>query len=406
MKFRFLALALFSLLAFELPAQAQGTQVRPTCADRAWSTNDLGRPFILAPDGTLCVNASVSASISGFAPAATGTPISVTTSDSTGTLPAGTVVSVFNVGTTNVAYCKLGATSTTSDIPIQPGSWFAYTVGAATQLTCKTSTSTTTVNMIGGSGLPTGAGGGGSGGGGGAVTIASGAVASGGYSSGAFASGSFASGSMAAGSHAAGAGVDGWDLTQGAIADAAATQGSTGSVSAKLRTVTSQLNTGNTSLASIAANTTGATQVSTTASSSTVAPIGVSNYADKVVISMGDPCQTGVKVPTSDASQTASTRYVTATAAKKTYICEIFIFANAAEVVSVVEGTGSTCGTGTKALYGNATVANGISLSANGGFARGNGGSMVQASPTANTDICILQSGSSRINISLVTVQQ
>lgn len=36
--------------------------------------------------------------------------------------------------------------------------------------------------------------------------------------------------------------ADGADVTQGAIADAAATQGSTGTISAKLRTVTSQLN--------------------------------------------------------------------------------------------------------------------------------------------------------------------
>ena len=116
----------------------------------------------------LPVNASVS--VSGFAPATTGTPISVTTGGVTGTLPAGTVVAAFNVGTTNTAYCKLGASATTSDIAIPPQSWFAYTVGAATQLTCITSTSTTTVNMVGGSGLPTGAGGGGGGGSGGTVT--------------------------------------------------------------------------------------------------------------------------------------------------------------------------------------------------------------------------------------------
>lgn len=46
-----------------------------------------------------------------------------------------------------------------------------------------------------------------------------------------------ASGGIAAGSLAAGAGVDGWDLTQGAIADAAVTAGATGSVSAKLRSI-------------------------------------------------------------------------------------------------------------------------------------------------------------------------
>src|SRR6185437_107627 len=115
----------------------------------------------------LPVDATVSASITGFEPASTGTPISVTTGGVTGSLPAGTVVIVSNVGTTNGAYCKLGASATTADQLIPPNSWFAFTVGAATQLTCITSTSTTTVNMVGGSGLPTGSGGGGGSSGGG-----------------------------------------------------------------------------------------------------------------------------------------------------------------------------------------------------------------------------------------------
>lgn len=103
--------------------------------------------------------------IAGFTPATTGTPISVTTGGVSGTLPAGITVIASNVGSTNIAYCKLGASATTSDQAIQPGSWFAFTPGSATQLTCITSTSTTTVNMVGGSGLPTGSGGGGGGGG-------------------------------------------------------------------------------------------------------------------------------------------------------------------------------------------------------------------------------------------------
>lgn len=51
-----------------------------------------------------------------------------------------------------------------------------------------------------------------------------------------------ASGSFAAGALSAGAGVDGWDLTQGTTTDSAATSGSTGTASAKLRLMTTQLN--------------------------------------------------------------------------------------------------------------------------------------------------------------------
>lgn len=162
--------------------------------------------------GNLPVTGTFSATLGGFAPTTTGTPINVTTGGDTGTLPAGVVVAVFNVGTTNTAYCKLGASATTSDVAIPPASWFAFTVGAATQLTCITASSSTTVNMVGGSGLPTGAGGGG-GGGGGPVTVA-----------------------------------DGADAAEGAIADAAATAGSTGTISAKLRLMTTQLDNINTNV--------------------------------------------------------------------------------------------------------------------------------------------------------------
>ena len=63
----------------------------------------------------------------------------------------------------------------------------------------------------------------------GAVTLASGAVAAGAYSSGAFAAGALASGSLAVG-----AGTDGWDVTEGAKADAAC-GGSTSSCTVEAR---------------------------------------------------------------------------------------------------------------------------------------------------------------------------
>ena len=177
----------------------------------------------------LPVTGTFSSTISGgFTDAAIGTPIAVTTGGVTGTLPAGAAVVATNVGTTNGAYCHLGGTATTSDQYLSPnGGWFAYQVGVATQLTCITSASTTTVNMVGGSGLPTGTGGGG-GGSGGAVTIASGGVASGAYASGsiasgAVASGAYASGAFASGAAASGSWADGAIVTLGTKADTACT---------------------------------------------------------------------------------------------------------------------------------------------------------------------------------------
>jgi hypothetical protein len=115
------------------------------------------------PSGTpVPVSGTFSATIGGFDPTAVGTPITATTGGATGTLPSGAVVVATNVGSTNGAFCALGASSSTSWQYIAPGGgWFAFTVGAATQLTCLTSASTTTINMVGGAGLATGVSGGG-----------------------------------------------------------------------------------------------------------------------------------------------------------------------------------------------------------------------------------------------------
>ncbi len=180
MKLRFIllsaALALFSAHSAIHAQVAPGVATVVANCGTPPSTYSAGtnRALLQNTAGNACTAASVSASITGFEPATTGTAISVTTGGNTGTLPAGTVVVASNIGTTNNAYCKLGASATVADQLIAPNSWFAFTVGAATQLTCITASSTTTINMVGGSGLPTGAGGGGGGSGSNAAASATG----------------------------------------------------------------------------------------------------------------------------------------------------------------------------------------------------------------------------------------
>lgn len=376
--------ALALLIFAALPAAAQGGYgnttgyVISTCASPplafvpSTSTQAFPGPFTIDTSGRLCVNASVTASIAGFPGSAqsTGTPIAVTTGGVTGTLPAGAEVVASNVGGTNTAYCKLGASATTSDQPIPPNSWFGFTVGTATQLTCITSASTTTVNMVGGSGLPTGAGGGGGGGGGGAITIASGAVASGAYS---------------AGSLAAGAGVDGWNLTEGAKGDVAWTSGS-GSIVAILKAIA-------TSGASTATNTGAAIP-----SQATSIPIGgVTN----------DPCQYQTKVPFTLASSSGTTQIVAPSGSTQVYICSFSLIAGATAVVNVVGGTGASCTTGTPvAMFGSTTAASGASLAANGGLTFGNGGASVMRTTTAGHGVCVIQSGTTALAGGGTYVQQ
>lgn len=83
-----------------------------------------------------------------------------------------------------------------------------------------------------------------------AFLFLSGAVASGAFSSGAIASGAVASGAYASGAFASGSIASGAMVDLGAVADAAATAGSTGTLSAKLRLMTTQLATINTTLGS------------------------------------------------------------------------------------------------------------------------------------------------------------
>lgn len=200
----------------------------------------------------LPVTGSFSATTTGFHEESVQTPITATTGGvSSAAFTAGKVVVVTNAGTTNIAYCQLGASATTSGQPIAPnGGWFAFTSTSETLVTCATSTSTTTVNFAVGTGLPTGTGGGGgSSGGGGAITAASGSYASGALSSGSIASGAVASGAIASGALAVGSGADGWDVSTGITTATAASVGGTGSVNAKLRLMTSQLDAISTAVA-------------------------------------------------------------------------------------------------------------------------------------------------------------
>ena len=153
-------------------------------AAHAQQTNYLGTVFIADPttlthqlkvnsDGSINVDGTFSSTLGGFTPGARGTPLTVTTSDSSGTLPVGAVVVVSNVGT-NPMYCNvLDVAATTADQPVTSGGgWFAFTIpSGSTALHCIATGGSTTANMLGGTGLPTGTGGGSGSGSGGNVNL-------------------------------------------------------------------------------------------------------------------------------------------------------------------------------------------------------------------------------------------
>lgn len=342
MKWVFLGLA----LVWSASAAAQPKQVVATCGGVTVAQTGDTINGTANPVGQECVNASVSASITGFSPATTGTPIAVTTGGVSGTLPAGTVVVVSNVGATNGAYCKLGASATTSDQLIPPNSWFAFTVGAATQLTCITSTSTTTVNMVGGAGLPTGSGGGGGASSSGAVTIA-----------------------------------DGASVTLGAKADAKSTATDTtpitimsalkqisASVQAMVTSLAGSLTVNLPTGASTSANqtsqitqeTASAAALGTTADSVCGTATGTCTlealfkFLNNAATSAIPTTQSGVatalitcdKSITYDASTNGSTQLVALASGQKTYVCGYSILAAGTVNVELDYGTGTACATG------------------------------------------------------------
>lgn len=120
--------------------------------------------------------------------------------------------------------------------------------------------------------------------------------------------------------------------------------------------------------------------------------------------SSADPCLSVAKTSLA-ISQATSTQLITGTSAKKTYICSMMVIAGAAENIALTAGTGSVCATGASALIGSTTVANGLILAANAGFSSGTGSATI-ASGTVNADnICLIQTGTTRISGVLTYVQ-
>jgi hypothetical protein len=166
-------LAIAAAPFFPQHAEAQGGVAGPTAY--LYCETVVGPPAQFAPCNTgnpLPISGAITASLGGFTPSASGargTPVAVTTSDSSGTLPTGVVVVVSNVGA-NPMYCNVnGIAATTSDQYISSsGGWFAFTIPSGiTTLHCIATGGSTTADTLGGAGLATGTGGGGGAGSGG-----------------------------------------------------------------------------------------------------------------------------------------------------------------------------------------------------------------------------------------------
>lgn len=107
-----------------------------------------------------------------------------------------------------------------------------------------------------------------------------------------------------------------------------------------------------------------------------------------------DPCA-GAKISI-PVSQSASTQIYNGMPGTW-HVCGIFIVSTTAQSISLVSGTGSTCGTATIAILGSTTAANGMPPAANGGWTYGNGQGTVGQDTVIGNNLCLLQSGSGLI---------
>lgn len=97
-------------------------------------------------------------------------------------------------------------------------------------------------------------------------------------------------------------------------------------------------------------------------------------------------------------SLTANTQIITGAASKQTYVCSINLVVGAADNVALVEGTGTTCATGTAGMAGGATAATGWNFAANGGLASGTGVGAIMRTATAADNTCLLVSGTAQVS--------
>jgi hypothetical protein len=172
-------------------------------------------------------------------------------------------------------------------------------------------------------------------------------------------------------------------------------------------TVTANAGTGSFTVAQATAANLQATVTGTVTANAGTGTMSVNQAQVGGTAVVADPCRANTKSYVS-ISQTGNTQLVTGTSGKKIYICSIHVVTVTAQDVALVEGTGSTCGSGTAGVqgFGGSTAATGWNFAANGGIAYGNGGYSLGAEGTATDNLCLFNSGSGQVSGGLSYVVQ
>lgn len=373
------------------------------------------------------VSGTFSATLTGFTPGGTFATLTATNASASVALPAGLTVAIQNTGTTTVS-CTLGvgsATAAASQIQVPAGSTVFVTPGSNNFGACidQTGSVSNLVVLAGGSGLGTGFGGG-SGGGGGSSAITTwaggtlGAMANYGTSPGAVLVPGFNAFitntvpiSAAALPLPAGAATSGLQSTTntnlGAPGDTVcATDTGSCSVNALFQRALQTLTLINTGVG--APIPTGTNPIGTVIINQTTP--GTTNgvtQTDGTNTALVDPCQSGAKTYTSINVVTATNTIITGVAAKKKYICGMFLYPAGTDNIAIFQATtGTACATSLVGVIGGTTTGTGIIATAQAGFVLPTTGYAHAATTVNQTDLCIVTSAAVQLSGVVVTVDR
>jgi hypothetical protein len=207
----------------------------------------------------------------------------------------------------------------------------------------------------------------------------------------------------------------------GKAEDAAHTTGDVGIMSLAVRRDTAAVGSGTDGdYSTLNVNASGRLYTSTTIDAAL--PAGTNNIGDVDILSfpdnepfnqaqiggisvVGGACQTEQPLYVA-ISQTAGSQLITGTSSERIYICSLQIVTATAQNIALVDGTGTTCGTGPTGLLGGSTAATGWNFAVNGGIVLPNDPYGWAKTSTDADNVCLLQSGSGQVSGSISYVSR
>jgi hypothetical protein len=370
-------------LLFGVPAGAQtyqdsgGTYVRGVVPIRP----GVGPLFTSSNPGV--VTGSFNSTVGGFQPTPAYAQLAVGPTSSRVPLPSGTVVIIYNTGA-NPAYVTIGNSSVTATVGndvIPVGGWMAFTVNPNSFLAAIETAGTTSLNISGGAGLPTGAGGGGGGGGGGGSNASV-------ESTGSPAPGSATyNGMLIGGGNMVGASGSAWGSAPTGL----------NVLGVNANVLSSALPTGAATAANQEVTAAGASATSAQAVQGVTGGVPMPTNSANTGGSLTSIIQAGASLPI-NLSTATTTQLVAAVSGKAIYVTAWDVIAAGTTNFTFEYGTGTNCVAGTTALTGP------YGLVAQFGAAKGSGLGPVLVVPAGNA-LCAVNSATVQVSGSLAYTQ-